>query len=132
MNETTAEDRCRAVLLGQAAGDRIGGPIRLAVRLAESLIACVSFNLQDILERYVRRWREGAFDSTSSDPRFDFLSPFFAPASGVDEDPVTGSAFQASARRGVVKVRVAKDRALLGGKAITVARGELLVGEDEP
>ena len=34
---TTAEDRCRGVLVGLAAGDRIGGPIRMAVRLAESL-----------------------------------------------------------------------------------------------
>ena len=76
------------------------------------------------------------------------MSRFFAPAASVDEDPVTGSAhcclgdfwrkrlgktefvaFQASARGGVVKVRVMKDRAFLGGKAITVARAELLVGE---
>jgi PhzF family phenazine biosynthesis protein len=68
--------------------------------------------------------------STSADPRFDFVSRFFAPASGVDEDPVTGSAhcrlgdfwrkrlnrtafvaFQASARGGGVKVRVTEDRA---------------------
>ncbi len=89
--------------------------------------------------------------STSADPRFDFVSRFFAPASGVDEDPVTGSAhccladfwrkrlgktefvaFQASARGGVVKVRVVRDRALLGGRAVTVARGELLVGVVEP
>jgi PhzF family phenazine biosynthesis protein len=89
--------------------------------------------------------------SRSADPRFDFVSRFFAPASGVDEDPVTGSAhcclgefwrkrlgktafvaFQASARGGVVKVRVTKDRAFLGGKAITVAKGELLVEENVP
>ena len=88
--------------------------------------------------------------SKSADPRFDFVSRFFAPASGVDEDPVTGSAhcclgdfwrkrlnksefvaFQASARGGVVKVRVTKDRAMLGGRAVTVARAELLVEEDE-
>ena len=88
--------------------------------------------------------------SKSADPRFDFVSRFFAPASGVDEDPVTGSAhccladfwrkrlgktefvaFQASARGGVVKVRVVKDRALLGGQAITVASGELLVEGDQ-
>jgi PhzF family phenazine biosynthesis protein len=87
----------------------------------------------------------------SADPRFDFMSRFFAPASGVDEDPVTGSAhcclgdfwrkrlnksefvaFQASARGGVVKVRVVKDRAMLGGRAVTVAKGELLVEENEP
>src|SRR5205085_11090083 len=80
--------------------------------------------------------------SKSADPRFDFVSRFFAPASGVDEDPVTGSAhcclaafwrkrlgksefvaFQASARGGVVRVRVSGDRVFLGGTAVTVARG---------
>ena len=83
--------------------------------------------------------------SRSADPRFDFMSRFFAPASGVDEDPVTGSAhcclgdfwrkrlgkseftaYQASARGGVVKVRVTSDRAFLGGRAVVVAQGELL------
>ena len=83
--------------------------------------------------------------SKAADARFDFVSRFFAPASGVNEDPVTGSAhccladfwrkrlnktefvaFQASARGGVVKVRVVKDRALLGGRAVTMTRGELL------
>ena len=76
---------------------------------------------------------------------FDFVSRFFAPGVGVDEDPVTGSAhcalapfwgarlgrvemtgFQASARGGVVRVRLAGDRVILGGKAVTVLRGELL------
>jgi PhzF family phenazine biosynthesis protein len=89
--------------------------------------------------------------SRSASTRFDFVSRFFAPASGVDEDPVTGSAhcclgdfwrkrlgkteftaFQASPRGGVVKVRVVKDRVFLGGKAVTVARGELLVEGEEP
>ena len=83
--------------------------------------------------------------SRSSEPRFDFMSRFFAPAAGIDEDPVTGSAhcclgaywrrqldkneflaFQASARGGVVRVRVDEKRAYLGGKAITVLKGELL------
>jgi PhzF family phenazine biosynthesis protein len=89
--------------------------------------------------------------STSADPHFDFVSRFFAPAIGIDEDQVSGSphcclgdfwrkrlgknefrAYQASARGGVLKVRVTKDRAFLGGKAIIVAMGELLVGEDQP
>jgi len=80
----------------------------------------------------------------SSTPEFDFVSRFFAPGSGIDEDPVTGSAhcalgpywsaklgnaeltaFQASARGGVVRVRVQGDRVLLGGQAVTVLRGEL-------
>jgi PhzF family phenazine biosynthesis protein len=80
----------------------------------------------------------------SSTPGFDFVSRFFAPGSGIDEDPVTGSAhtalgpywagvlgktellaYQASARGGVVKVRVAGDRVKLGGQAVTVMTGEL-------
>ena len=60
---TTAEDRCRGVLIGLAAGDKIGGPIRMAIRLAESLVACDGFNPSDILERYLAWWREGAFDT---------------------------------------------------------------------
>jgi PhzF family phenazine biosynthesis protein len=81
----------------------------------------------------------------SDQTEFDFVSRFFAPASGVNEDPVTGSAhctlgpfwqerlnksdfraYQASARGGVVKVRVAGGRVFLGGGAVTVLRGELL------
>jgi PhzF family phenazine biosynthesis protein len=82
--------------------------------------------------------------SASDDPHFDFLSRFFAPAVGIDEDPVTGSAhcclgpfwserlgktemtaFQASARGGIVHVRVADQRVYLAGNAVTVLRGEL-------
>lgn len=63
MNETTAIDRCRGVLIGFAAGDQIGGPIRMAVRLAENLLVCGDFNASDILERYLHWWREGAFDT---------------------------------------------------------------------
>jgi PhzF family phenazine biosynthesis protein len=76
---------------------------------------------------------------------YDFVSRFFAPGSGIDEDPVTGSAhsalapfwrkrlgktemigFQASARGGVVKVRVEGDRVHMSGQAVTVMRGDLL------
>jgi PhzF family phenazine biosynthesis protein len=75
---------------------------------------------------------------------FDFVSRFFAPAAGVDEDPVTGSAHccmtpfwskrlgklemvarQVSARGGTVKVRLDGTRVKLGGQAVTVLRGEL-------
>lgn len=76
---------------------------------------------------------------------FDFISRFFAPADGIDEDPVTGSAhcclapfwgrklgkesmtaFQASARGGQVRVRLDGDRVRLLGQAITVLKGSLL------
>lgn len=75
----------------------------------------------------------------------DFVSRFFAPASGVPEDPVTGSAhcglgpfwasrlgkqelvgYQASERGGIVRVRLDGNRVHLGGQAVTVLRGELL------
>ena len=83
--------------------------------------------------------------SVSDDPGFDFVSRCFAPAAGIDEDPVTGSAhcalapfwserlgktemtaFQASQRGGIVRVRVADDRVFLGGQAVTIFRGVLL------
>ncbi|MBF2078596.1 MAG: PhzF family phenazine biosynthesis protein [Synechococcales cyanobacterium T60_A2020_003] len=77
---------------------------------------------------------------------FDFVSRFFAPGMGIDEDPVTGAAhcclapfwrdrlqkddflaYQASRRGGVVKVHYdGGDRVLLSGQAVTVMRGELV------
>jgi len=82
----------------------------------------------------------------SDDPQFDFVSRFFAPAVGIDEDPVTGSSHcclaeywgkqlgtdkmigcQASRRGGIVHVELRGNRVILGGEAIIVARGELLV-----
>jgi PhzF family phenazine biosynthesis protein len=75
---------------------------------------------------------------------YDFVSRFFAPSVGVDEDPVTGSAhcflgpfwgrrlgkgevagYQASARGGTVRVRMRGDRVVLRGRAVTVMRGEM-------
>ncbi len=74
----------------------------------------------------------------------DFVSRFFAPAVGVDEDPVTGSAhcclgpfwaqrlgkgslraYQASRRGGSVRVEVLGDRVRIGGRAVTVFSGRL-------
>jgi ADP-ribosylglycohydrolase len=49
--------------MGLAAGDRIGGPIRMAMRLAESLVDCGGFDPTDILNRYLAWFREGAFDT---------------------------------------------------------------------
>jgi PhzF family phenazine biosynthesis protein len=82
---------------------------------------------------------------TAGSTEYDFVSRFFAPGSGVPEDPVTGSAhcclgpywgerlgkdelrgYQASSRGGVVGVKVLGERVLLRGKAVTVLRGELL------
>lgn len=81
----------------------------------------------------------------STSGKADFVSRYFAPTRGVDEDPVTGSAhcclaphwerrlgrkglvgYQVSARGGEVGVLVKGDRVLLTGQAITVLRGELV------
>ena len=81
----------------------------------------------------------------NADKGIDFVSRFFAPGSGVAEDPVTGSAHcalapywaaklgrnemtghQISARGGIVHVRVEGDRVMLGGNAVTVMKGLLL------
>jgi len=81
----------------------------------------------------------------SDTPGYDIVSRFFAPSVGIDEDAVTGlahcllgpywsaklgkdtlTAYQASARGGVVRVRVADSRVELGGQAVTVLRGSLL------
>lgn len=78
------------------------------------------------------------------DSGYDFVSRFFGPAVGVPEDPVTGSAhtalapfwsarlgrdtlvgLQASQRTGLVRCRLAGERVLLTGRAITVLDGEL-------
>lgn len=83
--------------------------------------------------------------SRADTPGYDFISRFFAPQVGVNEDPVTGSAhcclapywsrklgraelvgYQASPRGGVVRVRMNGDRVYLGGQAVTVLRGELV------
>lgn len=82
----------------------------------------------------------------ASAAEYDFVSRFFAPRVGIDEDPVTGSAhsylapfwgdrlgkhemvgFQASPRGGIVRVRLDGDRVWIAGRAITTLRGELAV-----
>ncbi len=81
---------------------------------------------------------------TAPGEAYDFVSRFFAPNVGIDEDPVTGSAhcmlapywaerlgradltaYQASERGGEVRVSVRGDRVVLGGRAVTVLEGDL-------
>jgi ADP-ribosylglycohydrolase len=56
-------DRSRGVLLGLGAGDRNGGPVRMALRLANSLLSCCDFDAADVLRRYVDWWRVDGQDS---------------------------------------------------------------------
>jgi PhzF family phenazine biosynthesis protein len=76
----------------------------------------------------------------------DFVSRFFAPAAGIDEDPVTGSAHctlmpywvarlgkaklfarQISARGGELFCELTGDRVRIGGKAVLYLRGEIVL-----
>lgn len=82
--------------------------------------------------------------SRAEGSEYDFVSRFFAPQMGIDEDPVTGSAhcclapfwrdrlgrdemlaYQASPRGGVLRVRYSGDRVYIAGQAVTVFRGQL-------
>lgn len=85
-----------------------------------------------------------AVTARDSSGDYDFVSRFFAPAEGIDEDPVTGSAhcylgpywgaelakedmsaYQMSARGGKVRVQLLGQRVRLGGTAVTVLKGEV-------
>jgi PhzF family phenazine biosynthesis protein len=82
----------------------------------------------------------------SSDKKYDFCLRFFAPAVGIDEDPVTGSAHcalvpfwhmktgktdfnshQVSKREGILKVTLKGDRVEISGQAKTIFKAELFV-----
>lgn len=91
---------------------------------------------------------DGVIVTSATNPgsKYDFISRFFAPALGIDEDPVTGAshcclapfwrdrlgkntflAYQASSRGGVVKLYYdGGDRVLLSGQAVTILQGELI------
>lgn len=83
---------------------------------------------------------------TSLSKDHDFVSRYFGPWEGLNEDPVTGSAhtvlapywsrimgksafraFQASARGGEISLRIAADRVEITGRACVVFKGELLI-----
>ena len=86
----------------------------------------------------------------SDDETIDFVSRYFAPAHGINEDPVTGSAHctlapywgqrlgktalaarQISARGGTLSCRIVDDRIHIGGDAVTVAAGTLFIDTSE-
>jgi PhzF family phenazine biosynthesis protein len=136
-------------------------PLGLAEALGCELLAC-GFNgmdyLVEVTSEQVLRGLKPNFTALSTLPvrgviatcrsetgEHDFVSRFFAPAAGVNEDPVTGSAhcalgpywhaklgksdlsaYQASERGGLVQLSVKGDRVLLRGQAVMMSRLELL------
>ena len=95
----------------------------------------------------LKRWPyRGVILTAKSSGKFDFVSRFFGPAVGVDEDPVTGSAhtslavfwtgklkksrmnaYQASSRGGSLVCELKGDRVLLSGEARLYLKGEIYV-----
>lgn len=89
--------------------------------------------------------RRGIIVTSRASGKYDFISRFFGPQVGINEDPVTGSshscltpywakklnktdmmAYQASARGGELHVILSSDRVLIEGQAVTTIKGELL------
>ena len=84
--------------------------------------------------------------ATAKGDKSDFVSRFFIPSAGINEDPVTGSAhcnlipywaeklgknelhaYQISARRGELWCGLKHDRVLMSGKAVTYLKGEIYI-----
>jgi len=116
---------------------------------SESTVRRLAPNLSALAEVKAR----GVIVTSRADAKsqYDFVSRFFAPQSGVPEDPVTGSAhcaltpywsaklgkkdlvaYQASPRGGELRLQLAGERVRLGGQAVTVLRGELTAGNMAP
>jgi predicted PhzF superfamily epimerase YddE/YHI9 len=129
----------------------LGAPVRYAGRNRHDLLVELEAedqvrDLQADPRRLERLGGRGVIVTSRSDsPQYDFVSRFFAPSVGIDEDPVTGSSHcclgpywreklgrselighQVSRRGGIVKVRVEGGRVALIGQAVTVLRGELV------
>jgi predicted PhzF superfamily epimerase YddE/YHI9 len=141
----------QVALSAEELAEVLGAPVRftalnefdcLAEVESEDALRTLQPNIAKLAAIPVRGVIVTARASTSG---YDFVSRFFAPRLGVDEDPVCGSAhcclapywaerlgkldligYQASARGGEVRVRVRGPRVHLGGRAVTVLRGELL------
>ncbi|MES5817933.1 PhzF family phenazine biosynthesis protein [Streptomyces sp. RG80] len=120
----------------------------LAVLPDEGAVRTVNPDLAALAALTVREGLRAVIVTAAADGPggpYDFVSRFFAPANGIPEDPVTGSAhtglapywaarlgrdrlvgLQASARTGLVRTEVRGDRVRLTGGAVTVWRGELV------
>jgi PhzF family phenazine biosynthesis protein len=129
----------------------LGAPIQFAARNRFDLL--VELENEELVRRLrpdIRRLQQFPVrgiivTSRSVSTDYHFVSRFFAPQVGIDEDPVCGSAHcclgpywaakfdrallvahQVSCRGGVVRIRVAGPRVVLIGKAVTVLRGEVV------
>ena len=126
------------------------GATPIAIRSNEEDCLC-EFETEDTVRKLIPDFGKlkklpfrGIVVTSKSDGQFDFISRFFAPACGIDEDPVTGSsfcllapywtkklgkddltAFQASPRGGHIGIRIEGERVFISGQAVITMRGEL-------
>ncbi len=108
-------------------------------------------NEQDIIDMQPNHFLLSKIDAvdiiiTAPGKDVDFVSRFFAPAAGVPEDPVTGSAhcnlipywaeklgktqlhaYQLSSRKGELWCEHKGDRVLMSGEAVTYLKGEIYI-----
>lgn len=103
------------------------------------------FNLTPDFQKIIESKTRGII-CTARSKEFDFVSRFFAPAVGVNEDPVTGSAHtmlipfwtkqfnktklvakQVSARGGILYCQYLNNRVEIGGNAVTYLVGEIIL-----
>ena len=103
-------------------------------------------NLVPDFDKLAKLPYQGVIVTSVGEVPYDFVSRYFVPAMGIPEDPVTGSshcslgpywqaklgkdtmmAYQASSRGGVLHVECTPEKVYMGGRAITVMRGELLL-----
>jgi PhzF family phenazine biosynthesis protein len=127
-----------AVALGRNPGEVLASRDYLAVYERESDIAAIKPDFAGL-----KRLDRAVIITAPGSDGVDFVSRFFAPWAGIDEDPVTGSAhaalvpywaqrlgrseftaLQASARGGLLHCRLEGDRVVLGGECHTVIVGQ--------
>jgi predicted PhzF superfamily epimerase YddE/YHI9 len=91
-------------------------------------------------------WGRGVIVTSRGEGRYDFVSRYFVPKAGIDEDAVTGSAhcklahywgqklnkthflaYQASPRGGEIELSIRGDRVYLKGRAVTIMAGQWVV-----
>ncbi|MFF0265722.1 PhzF family phenazine biosynthesis protein [Kribbella sp. NPDC004536] len=144
---TPAPDGLEAALQAEPLETYVTGELRdlLVVVRDEATVRAIDPDY-DALAGIIERGNLRGVVVTAQGSEYDFVSRFFAPSSGIPEDPVTGSAhtslapywserlgrdeltgYQASARGGIVRVVPSGDRVYLKGNAITVLDGELFV-----
>lgn len=144
--------RSEPVLAPSGLNEALGIKEGVTYRAGSDLLVCLEsaadvVRLAPDFSRLVNVDARGVIVTASSDDATcDFVSRFFAPTVGVDEDPVTGSAhcalapfwgerlgrrgmrgYQASARGGMVEVELNGERVLLRGTAVTTLKGVLYV-----